>query len=137
MTRAFTTSAKVAESAFDGAMPITFTVDGDEFTAYPPTTGQFALLLAAQAETRDVSESMAGIIDFFNGMLDEDGQDTFRTRILDRDDPFDFDMVNDIMAGLIEEWTARPTPPPSVSASSRTSGGKRSTARPRSTVSKT
>lgn len=134
MTRAFVTSAKAAVPAFEGAVPITFTIDGDEFVAYPPTPGQFALLLAAQADSRDVAESMAGIIDFLNGMLDEDGQTVFRERLLDRDDPFDFDMVNEIVAGLIEEWTARPTPPPSASASSRTSGGRKSTARPRSTV---
>jgi hypothetical protein len=127
--REFKTAGRVAKPAFEGAEPIEFAVDGDVFMAYPPTAGAMAIMLAAQADSRDASESVAGIIDFFDGMLDEDGRETFRNRLLDRDDPFDFDMVNDIMEGLIEEWSARPTKSPSVSASSRASAGPRSTAK--------
>lgn len=131
--REFKTAAKRGKSAsFDGAEPITFTLDGEEFTAYPPTTGQMALMLSTQADSRDVATQVAGLIDFLDGILDEHGQETFRRRLLDRDDPFDFDDVNMILDGLVEEWTARPTNPPSGSSSSRQTGGRKSTAKPRS-----
>jgi hypothetical protein len=131
--REFTTAARrAAPAAFDGAKPITFTIDGDEFTAHPPTPGQMALLVSAQAEGRDITTSMAAIIDFIDGLLDDDGREMYRRRLLDRDDPFDFDTVNDIMEGLMEEWSARPTKSPSDYASSPKSGGSRSTAKRRS-----
>jgi hypothetical protein len=127
--REFKTAGRRSKPAFEDAEPIEFKVDDDVFVAYPPSAGQMALMLAAQADSRDAAESVAGIIDFFDGMLEEDARETFRRRLMDRDDPFDFDMVNDIMEGLIEEWSARPTKSPSVSATSRGSGGPRSTAK--------
>jgi hypothetical protein len=131
--REFKTAARKAPpTAFENAEPIEFSIDGETFTAYPPSAGQLAMLTAAQADSRDVTESMAAIIDFLDGMLDEDAQAMYRRRLLDRDDPFDFDTVNDIVEGLIEEWSARPTKSPSVSSPSRKSAGSRSTARPRS-----
>lgn len=136
--REFKTAArKAAPTIFDDAEPIEFTIDGETFTAYPPSSGQMALLVAAQADSRDVSESMAAIIDFLDGILDEDAQAMYRRRLLDRDDPFDFDTVNDIVEGLIEEWSARPTKSPSASSSSRKSAGSRSTAKRPSTARRT
>lgn len=105
--------------------------------AYPPSPGQMAMLISAQAESRDVTESVAAIIDFLDGILDEDAQAMFRRRLLDRDDSFDFDTVNEIVEGLIEDWSARPTTSSSVSSSSRKSAGSRSTAKPRSRASQT
>lgn len=129
----FTTAARrSAPTAIDGAEPITFTVDGEEYTAYPPTPGQLALLISAQAKNREPEESIASIIDFLDGILDENAQAMFRKRILDREDPFDFDTVETIMEGLIEEWSARPTSSPSASSSSPANGGRKSTARRRS-----
>jgi hypothetical protein len=131
--REFKTAARnAAPTMFDNAEPIQFTIDGEEFTAYPPSPGQLAMLVAAQADSRDVSESMAAIIDFLDGILDEDAQAMYRRRLMDRNDPFDFDTVNDIVEGLVEEWSARPTKSPSVSSSSRRTAGSRSTAKPRS-----
>jgi hypothetical protein len=130
--REFKTAAKRHE-VFEGAEPIAFTLDGEEYTAYPPSPGQLALMLASQADSRDESENVAGIIDFFDGLLDDEGRDAIRRRLLDRDDPFDFDMVRDIIEGLFEEWSARPTKSPSASRTSQRSGGARSTAKRRST----
>jgi hypothetical protein len=133
--REFKTAArKAAPAVFDDAEPIEFSIDGETFTAYPPSPGQLAMLVAAQADSRDVSESMAAVIDFLDGILDEDAQAMYRKRLLDRTDPFDFDTVNEIVEGLIEEWSARPTKSPSASSSSRRTGGSRSTAKRPSTA---
>lgn len=132
----FTTAARrTAPTAIEGAEPITFSVDGIEYMAYPPSPGQLALLISAQAKNREPEESIAAIIDFLDGILDENAQADFRRRLLDRDDPFDFDNVETIMEGLIEEWSARPTKSPSASSSSPANGGRKSTARRRSAPS--
>lgn len=129
--RSFTTADKqVGDSPFENSKPITFTIDDDEFTAYPPTESQVAYMLASQARGRDVTDSIAGVIDFFDGILDDRAQEVFRRRLLDRDDPFDFAMVREIIEGLMEEWTARPTRPSRGSTTSRRSTGARSTAKP-------
>ena len=130
----FTTAARrSAPAAIDGSEPIQFTVDGEEFTAYPPTPGQFMMLMSAQAKGRDEVESVASIIDFLDGILDDNAQAMFRRRLLDRNDPFDFDTITTIMEGLIEEWSARPTKSPSGSTRSRSPGGQKS--RPRTRAS--
>jgi len=83
--REFTTAARrSAPSVIDGAEPIEFMVDGEQYTAYPPTPGQMALLVSAQAKNRDPGESIAAIIDFLDGILDENAQADFRKRLLDR-----------------------------------------------------
>jgi len=133
--RQFSTAGKqTSEETFEGAEPLTFVLDDFEYTALPPTPAQFAVFMSTQAESRDVSDRVAGVIDFFDGLLTEEARRTFRKRLLDRDDPFDFDMVQEIMEWLVEEWSARPTQPSSGSVASRTNTGRRSTAKPRSTV---
>jgi hypothetical protein len=130
--RDFNTSGQGNKSAFDGAEPIEFKIDDDIFVAYPPTPGQAALFMAAQAKNRDIPDHVAGVIDFFDGLLDEESREVFNRRLLDRDDSLDFDIVSEIIEALFEEWSARPTQPSSASTSSRKSAGSRSTAKPRS-----
>jgi len=134
--RSFTTAGKqTSEETFEGAEPLKFVLDDSEYIAYPPTPAQFAVFMSSQAESRESQDHVAGVIDFFDGLLEEEARRTFRRRLLDRDDPFDFDMVQEIMEWLVEEWAARPTKPSSDSPSSRTTTGPRSTAKRRSTAS--
>lgn len=126
----FSTAAKSApESIVEGALPITFKLDDVTITAYPPKAGQMALMLSSMSDGREPTEMIAAVVDFLDGILDEEGRAEYRRRLLKRDDPFDFDTVQEIVEGLISTWTARPTTPPSVSSSSQPSGGPRSTAK--------
>lgn len=133
--RQFSTAGKhTSEETFEGAEPLTFVLDDFEYTALPPTPAQFAVFMSSQAESREVSDRVAGVIDFFDGLLTVEAARQFRKRLLDRDDPFDFDMVQEIMEWLVEEWAAHPTQPSPASPVSQPSTGRRSTAKPRSTV---
>ena len=128
--KAFSTAGKhTSDDGFEGAEPLQFEVDGISFTAYPPTSAQFALFMASQASNRTMADQLAAVIDFFDGMLEEESQRLFRDRLLDRDDPFDFVMVQDIMEWLIEEWSANPTQSQPDSVSSPPTTGRRSTAK--------
>ncbi|TFG40365.1 MAG: hypothetical protein E4H44_00220 [Candidatus Aminicenantes bacterium] len=126
--KAFSTAGRAPEPAMEGAAPITFDIDGEEVTAYPPTSGQMAMMIADQSEHRDVADSVAGIIDFCDGILDDKGKALLRRRLLDRDDPFDMSNIQDILEYLIEEWSNHPTQSSSVSSVSRSNGGRRSKA---------
>lgn len=117
--RKFSTASAVSDEAFDGAEPIEFMIDDDVFIAVPPTASQFALFMASQSERRDISDRIAGVVDFFDDMLANDEmRRRFQKRLLDRDDPMSFDVVSDVMDGLMEEWMDRPTMSGSDSSSS-------------------
>lgn len=117
--RKFSTAGVSSDEAFDDSSPIEFMIDDDVFTAVPPTQSQFALFMASQSERRDVSDRIAGVIDFFDDMLaDDEMRRRFRKRLLDREDPLSFEVVSDVMDGLMEEWMDRPTVSGSDSSSS-------------------
>lgn len=133
--RQFSTAGKqTSDETFEGAEPLSFILDDFEYVALPPTPAQFAVFMSTQAESREVADRVAGVIDFFDGLLAEEARRTFRKRLLDRNDPFSFDTVQEIMEWLVEEWAARPTLPSSDLPPSRQSTGRRSTAKPRSTA---
>ena len=111
-----TTNKQQAEgSAFANAQPIEFDIDGEDFIAYPPTGSQMALAMAAQSSHASTQDRIAGVIDFLDGILDVKGQERFRERLLDRDDPFDLTDVEAIVTWLASEWSGNPTQPRSGS----------------------
>lgn len=98
-------------------------------TYFKPTDGQYMVFMAATGRHASETDRMGATIDFFVGLFDKAGQTYLVNRLLDRDDPFGGDNVTEIMGAITEDWTGRPTQPPSASSRSRTSGGRRSTAR--------
>jgi hypothetical protein len=121
----FTTAAEAAETAEDEGKP--FTVDGRECRVYQPSSGQMAVLLASVSRTQDWTTQIAGIINFFVEVLDESSNSYIVGRLLDRTDPFGLDEVQSIIEWMVEDWTGRPMPSPSVSTPSRRNGGRKST----------
>jgi len=132
----FTTALK--EVTGDAEDVMTFTVDGTELTCYYPNDGQLAILAASLGRHSSQHTQIAGIIDFFVEVMDEQSHSYLVERLLDRKDPFGLTEVQDIMAWMMEEWTGRPTQRPSVSTQSQKTAGPRSTrrtTRPTSSVS--
>jgi len=125
----FTTAMKEGSDGdmFADGEPIEFAIDGDTFIATPPSSTQFALFMASQASTRTTADKMAGVIDFIDWMLSDEDRLHLRARLLDRDDALDYDLLCEVMEGLVEEWSARPTRSPSDSPQSPQSTGRRST----------
>jgi hypothetical protein len=136
--KSFTTAVdSVPESAFEDAEPLEFDLDGETFTAYPPTGGQLALVMASVGKHSQAVERVVAIIDFFDSLLDDEGQARIRERLMDRDDSFDLENVEAILDYLVKEWSARPTKRPSDYQQSRSRTTKSSTAKPRSRAAKT
>lgn len=126
----FTTALKAIEQEQDEEdATLHFSLDGHELKIYPPSDGQLALLMASTGRHRTMPNQIAGIIDFFVELMDEESAGYIERRLLDRKDPFGLTEVTAIMEWMVEEWTGRPTQSPSGSTQSRRPGGRRSTPR--------
>jgi hypothetical protein len=123
----FITQAKAADEPEDVGME--FDVDGVLCTAYHPGDGQLAYLVATTSRHSSAQEQVAGLINFFVAVLDDESREHLVARLLDRKDPFGVTEVEEIFKWLTAEWTARPTKSLSGSTPSRRTGGRRSTAR--------
>lgn len=106
-----------------------FKVDGVECRAYRPKDGQLAILIATNTRHSTMEEKMAGLINFFVAVLDDESHSYVVNRLLDRRDSFGIEQINSIFEWLMGEWTGRPTQSSSASTQSRSSGGQKSTRR--------
>src|SRR5690348_17141128 len=86
-----------------------FKVDGRECRAFKPKDGQLAVLMATTHSHASSAERVAGIINFFVAVLDDESHAYIVQKLLDRTDPFGLEEVTSIMNWLIEEWSGRPT----------------------------
>lgn len=104
-----------------------FNLDGVMCTAYRPKDGQLAVLMASTGRHSSEQEHVAGLINFFVAVLDDDSHNHIVARLLNRKDPFGLEQVNNIMHWMIEEWSGRPTKSRSDSTGSRQTDGQNST----------
>lgn len=132
----FTTAiAEAQETDEDRDEGQVFKVDGVECRCFKPEDGQLAILMASVSRSQNWQTQVAGIINFFVEVLDDDSHQYIVSRLMDRDDPFGLDEVKDIMEWMVEDWTGRPIQPPSVSTRSQANGGRKSTQRTRKSTS--
>lgn len=137
----FITQAEAAVDEAEGEEPglVTFkctkkdtkgnVIDERTMTAHHPGDGQLGALMATTATWSDNSEKVAGTLNFFVSVLDDDDHTYIVNRLFDRRDKFGIAEVTEILAHLIEEWTGRPTVELSGSTPSRSPAGRKSTRR--------
>lgn len=102
------------------------TLNGEELRYYRPGDGQIALVMAMTERRQADQKKVAGLIDFFFSIFDEDSQKHLQARLWDRRDPFDINTkggINDILDSLFEEWAGRPTKRSIASTESRETTG--------------
>jgi hypothetical protein len=115
----------------DVDVPLMFKIDGHECRAYRPTDGQMAMVMTSLGRHVSDATKVAGIIDFFITILDDESHQYVVERLLSRDDALGLEQVEEVMMWLIEEWSGRPTQKPAVSTGSQANGGPKS--KPRTT----
>lgn len=106
---------------------VEFSVDGVLCRAFKPGGGQLGVLMAATSGHQPPQVQIAGIINFFNSTLDDQSSSYLVNKLLERDNGFEIEEVQDILEYLVEEWTGRPTKSPSGSTRSQSRGGRKST----------
>jgi hypothetical protein len=121
----FTTAVEKADK--DEEAPLEFSVDGVLCHGYYPGEGQLAYLLASTGRHSTAQEQIAGLINFFVAVLDDDSHTYVVNRLLDRRDEFGIEQVQSIMEWMVGEWSGRPTKSPSDSTSSPPNTGQSST----------
>lgn len=124
----FTTAANAVAEQKQPSKGLEFMVDGETLIAHKPREGQVAVLMATVGRHATEQDMVAGIINFFASTLDKNSYGYIERRLLDYDDEFGIEQVQDILEWLIEEWTGRPTKLPSGSTPSPESTGHESTA---------
>lgn len=95
--------------------------------AHRPSDGQLALLMASIGKGASEIDGIAGPMNFFDTLLDDDGRRYVTDRLFDRRDQFGPDNIIEIMEALVEEWGGRPTQPSSGSTASQPTDGQNST----------
>jgi hypothetical protein len=93
-----------------------------------PSPGQLGVLMASIGKGSNDVDNVAGPLNFFDSLLDEDGKRYVLDRMLDGKDPFGPEECQAIMEELITEWAGRPTQPPSASTTLPANGGPSSPA---------
>lgn len=118
------------EAAGEDEEFLEFNVDGVLCRAYRPNDGQIAVLMATtSAKHLSEAEMVAGVINFFVAVLDDDTHNYLVTKLLDHKDKFGINEVQEIIQWMIEEWSARPTQSSPGSTPSPPKGGRKSTPR--------
>lgn len=122
--REFITAAKAVE---EPTGVVEFKIDGQVLRAYPPTDGQLAIFMTSMGRHSSNNTRVAGAMDFFLSVLDDESHGYMAERMLSRRESEELlDKIIEIMRYLVEEWTGRPTPPLSGSTQSQESGGPNS-----------
>lgn len=105
-------------------------LDRVQCTAYKPTEGQVVILLAdVMGRRATLVDKIAGAIDFFTDVLDEDSKTYIVGRLLDPADPLGLNELQPIINHIVEEWGGRPTKQPTDYSPSRKVAGQSSTRR--------
>lgn len=106
---------------------VEFKVDKFPVTAKEPAPGQLAYLMASTGRGASGSDAVAGVINFMISVVDKEAASHLQSRLLDPDDNFEVEDIENILEWLVEEWTGNPTGEPSGSTSSPSTTGRSST----------
>lgn len=84
--------------------PITFTLDGDEYTFTPVKTAGAVL-----GVVHDGEDELKALFDWFDEGLSEEDSQRIENRLRDPDDDLDIPDVANVIRALLEKVSGRPT----------------------------
>lgn len=125
--REFVTAVREAHEPTEVDKGETLVLDGKELRYYKPVEGQYMMFMAMTGRHSTNNDQVAAVVNFFMGLFDKESQDYLVDRLMNREDPFGIEMINEILDEMTEEWAGRPTQPSTASSRSRKNGGRKST----------
>lgn len=137
--RAAAVAGKVAVDKGEDAdfieVPVVDYIDEDDnevvrtLKAYIPSPGQVAVLMSSIGRGMTMQTAIAGVINFFVAILDEDDAGFIERKLLNGRDPFDLPDVQEIIEYLVGEWSGNPSVSLSGSSPSQKRSGPKSSTR--------
>lgn len=100
-TAEFTTAKRKAK-------PITFTLDGDEYTFTPPKTAEMVLPIMETQGDQDVA-ALKAQFDWLGNGLPDDQHQRLVSRLKDPEDDLDFDQIENVLGWVTKQVAGRPT----------------------------
>lgn len=89
--------------------PLSFKLHGEEFECYPGMQGKRLLDLVANTEGEDNAAVANTITEFFKTTLKPESYERFEKLIVDPEKIVSVEVLGNITAWLVEEYSARPT----------------------------
>lgn len=103
--------------------PITFTLYGETIRCKSAMQGRSLIDFIAQSSQDDPSSAARAVLSFFDQAVVEEDHDTFNRITTGTETIVPMDTLSEIMDWLVEQYTGRPTEPPTPSPSGDTSTG--------------
>lgn len=115
--------------------PLSFSLVGENFDVAPAVQGHVLLNFVANASGNDGAAAAKALDDFFMKIMDSEEFARFKAHL---DNPriiIDMEKLGEVAGWLVEEYTTRPTQPPTSSADGGSTTGTTSTVAHSSPVS--
>lgn len=129
MSKDFALAAVSAREVELSEEVVEFSVGGEgPYYSHIPDETQVAIYMAAFSDSTPNIDLMAETMGFLKEVFEPETFVALKARMLKRGDPVNLDTLKAILEWIIEEFTATPTKPSSVSTPSPRSTGTRSTA---------
>lgn len=103
--------------------PITFTLYGKVFRCVPAIQGRTLLRFISVSSGENAAESAGAILDFFDTAVVPEDLDMFREMTSSLSTVVPLETLAKVMEWMVEEYSGRPTPPPSPSDSGELTTG--------------
>lgn len=92
--------------------PLDFALNGENFTCQPAIQGSTLLEFVAEADSQDGGKAASALYGFFKKAIVPEDYVRFEAMLKSEDTIVDLNLLGDIAAWLVEEYTARPTSEP-------------------------
>lgn len=102
--RSFTATRKASDYS-----PLSFELNGETFNVKPIVQGGYLLKFVSQADSDSGGEASGALFRFFDDVMEPPERIRFQTMLDDPDTIIDIELIGEIVAYLMEEYTARPT----------------------------
>lgn len=107
-------SSKLKMSDFE---PLSFELNEETFNCKAALQGGYLLKFVAEADSDQGGRSSEALLGFFEYVMEKDEFERWNKMLDDPENIIDIEVIGEIVAYLIEEYTSRPTKRPSRSRS--------------------
>lgn len=112
--------------------PLDFELNGVKFDCKPAIQGSVLLEFVRDADGDSGGDSAKALYNFLSASMTKEEYDRLQVVLHDPEVIIDIELIGEIVAWLVEEYSSRPTTQPGDSSNGQTTSGTSSTAEPSS-----